>query len=257
MATARNALTPGDRAPNFFLPDHRDVIISLYDKIKGGPILVLFYRAQGDEESARELGAMFAEAPDLTRAGVHIFAIGNEPVAAISALAERYDLGIFLMSDNQAKAANAFGIAGEVTAYVLDPNQRVLARFHPGETPLATQALRAVREIARPEPYVASMHPPALLIPNVLDRELCSYLIAQYWTRGNVESGTFRMVEGEMVHAPNYAVKRRRDHHVIDNDLLDEIGAIIARRVVPEIRRAFHARITRVEEFKIVCYDPE
>lgn len=257
MANSGNALTPGDRAPNFFLADHRDVIISLYDKIKGGLILVLFYRTQEDEESARELGAMFAEAPELTEAGVHVFAIGDEPVAAIKALAEGHDLGIFLLSDDRTKAASVFGVAGEVTAYVLDSNQRVLSRFHPGDTALATQALRAVREIASPEPYVARMHPPALLIPNVLDRELCSYLIAQYWTRGNVDSGTFRMVDGEMVHAPNYDAKRRRDHHVVDDDLLEEIGAIMGRRVVPEMRRAFHARITRVEEFKIVCYDPE
>ena len=46
MATAsktRQQLTRGDRAPNVFLPDQRDIIISSYDKARGDPIFVLLF----------------------------------------------------------------------------------------------------------------------------------------------------------------------------------------------------------------------
>ena len=36
-------LERGDRAPNFFLPDQRDIVINLNDKARGGPLFVLLY----------------------------------------------------------------------------------------------------------------------------------------------------------------------------------------------------------------------
>ena len=48
MANAERPLEPGERVPNIFLPDQRDIIISLYDKVKGGPILLMFYPAAAE-----------------------------------------------------------------------------------------------------------------------------------------------------------------------------------------------------------------
>ena len=71
MATgtqARQQLTPGDRAPNVFLPDQRDVIISLHDKARGGSIFVLLYPTQKDPGCAAELESLFALAPPMASA---------------------------------------------------------------------------------------------------------------------------------------------------------------------------------------------
>ena len=61
MTTATNTrqqLTPGDRAPNVFLPEQRDIIISSYDKARGGPIFVLLYPTQKDPGCAKELESL-------------------------------------------------------------------------------------------------------------------------------------------------------------------------------------------------------
>ena len=251
-------LTRGDRAPNFFLPDHRDVIINLYDKVKGGPIVLFFYRVQTDEADGEELRRFVALAPEFHELGAHLFAIGGEPVAAITALAQLHELGpMFAVADPEHKTAAAYGVGGTRAAFLLDPNQRALQYLEPGDTPIAVRALNAVRQLPGPKVFRPAMHPPVLLIPDVLDADFCRYLIAQFWARGSSESSTFRVQEGQVVHAPSHTAKRRRDHYVSDDDLHTNIGGIMGRRVIPEIRRAFQVRITRVEQFKIVCYDPE
>ncbi len=250
-------MKPGDRAPNIFLPDQRDIIISLYDKVKGGPILLLLYPSTTDQASAAELDALFDLAPAMIDAGAHIFTLGGDPVAKVAALAKQHEAPFHMLSDAETRGAAACGAPGQLVGFVLDPNQRVLARLEPGESSLAAQAREIFEVMQKPTPFAAPAHPPILVIPEAFDRDFCRYLIAQYWERGNEESGTFRMIDGKMVHQPHHEVKRRRDHHVHDKDLLDKIGDKIRARVLPEIKRAFQFDVTRIEEFKIVCYDAE
>lgn len=250
-------LTRGDRAPNFFLPDQRDIVISLHDKVKGGPIVTAFLPILQDADGRAELDALVAQARAFADAGVHVFVVTGETVAALAEPADRLGGEAHVVSDADGRVAEEFGVRGLRTAYVLDPNARVKKRFAAGDTPLAQRALSYVGETDWPAPRMPGMHPPVLLIPDVFDREFCAYLIAQYEERGHEESGTFRMIEGQMVHAPNYGTKRRSDHHVSDKDLLQPIHDLIARRVLPEMARAFQTRISWVEEFKIVCYDAE
>ena len=50
-------------------------------------------------------------------------------------------------------------------------------------------------------------------------------------------------------------VKTRRDHLLEDPRLVGAIKLRFARRVLPEIEKAFTRQVTGVEEFKVVCYD--
>ena len=253
----KSPLTRGDRAPNFFLPDHRDVVISLHDKVKGGPVVVLFLPSLRDAGAVAELDQLIELIATFADFNSHIFLVTRAPVSALRLAAERLGGHAHIVSDSAGRTAEEFGVRGLRTAYVLDANARVLARLAAADTPLAQRALALVGETDWPQPQMPAMHPPILLIPDVFDAEYSRYLIDQYEARGHEESGTFRMVDGEMVHAPNYGAKRRCDHHVLDRDLLEPIQDLIARRVIPEMARAFHTRISWVEEFKIVCYDAD
>lgn len=251
----KRPLTPGDRAPNFFLPDHRGIVISLHDKVKGGQIIILFLPNLRDADAVAELDRLIELTVGFANDNAHIFVVTGAPAAALREPAERLGGHAHIVSDNAGRTAEEFGVSGLRTAYVLDANARVQARLAAADTPLARRALALVGATDWPQPQTPAMHPPILLIPNVFDAKFCRYLIDQYEARGHEESGTFRMVDGEMVHAPNHAAKRRSDHHVFDKDLLAPIQELITRRVVPEMARAFHTRISWVEEFKIVCYD--
>ncbi|MSO81232.1 MAG: redoxin domain-containing protein, partial [Alphaproteobacteria bacterium] len=251
--------TPGDRVPNLFLPDQRGVVISLADKSRGGPIALLFYPTRRDPAAAAEMQAIGRLAPELLAAGAHLFTIGGDSEADTVAFALRSGIGagVHACADPEGRAAANCSLTGRLAGLVLDPNQRITEVLLPRDGPIVARAAERVRAWTLPQSFAAPMHPPILIIPDALEPDFCRYLIEQYELRGNKVSGTQRTVDGRMVHDTSGETKRRRDHHVEDAYLMGAIGTRIGRRVLPEIRRAFHCDASQVEEFKIVCYDSE
>lgn len=259
MATPvlEDLLERGDRVPNFFLPDQRDVVINLADKARGGPLFVLLFPTQKDPGAMAEFQAMLAAAPAMLGAGAHLFAICADPMPLVQKLANAHKPDFFLLSDADKKTATRFGARGKLVGFVCDGNQRIMSVLKPGETPIAVRAAEEIAAMEKATPVPAALHPPILVLPDVFSPDFCQWLIEQFEARGNEPSGTLRMSEGQMVHDTSGQNKRRRDHHVVDKDLLDAIGSRIERRVLPEIQRAFHCPIRFVEEFKIVRYDAD
>ncbi len=250
-------LERGDRIPNFFLTDQRDVIINLADKARGGPVFVLLFPTQKDPGALAEFQAMVTASSDMAAAGAHLFAICADPVPLVQKLAETNNADFFVLSDADKKVASRFGGRGKLLGFVCGRDQRVQEVLRPGDTPIAHRARDAIAAMRPNDAYDAPYHPPILVLPDVFSPDFCKWLIEQFETRGNEPSGTLRMEAGKMVHDTSGDNKRRRDHHVVDNDLLDAIGSRIERRVLPEIQRAFHCPIRYVEEFKIVRYDAD
>lgn len=259
MATPvlEDLLERGDRAPNFFLPDQRDVVINLADKARGGPLFVLLFPTQKDPGAMAEFQAMLDAAPAMLEAGAHLFAICADPMPLLQKLAATHKPDFFILSDADKKTAARFGARGKLVGFVCDGNQRIMSVLKPGDTPIAERAKEEISAMEKAIPSPAALHPPILVLPDVFSPGFCKWLIEQFESRGNEPSGTLRMSEGKMVHDTSGQNKRRRDHHVVDKDLLDAIGSRIERRVLPEIQRAFHCPIRFVEEFKIVRYDAD
>ncbi len=156
-----------------------------------------------------------------------------------------------MLSDADKKVATRFGARGKLVGFVFGPDAKVRKVLRPGDTPIAERAAAEIAAMAAPEPYAAPVNPPVLIIPDVFSPDFCKRLIEQFETRGNEASGTLRMEEGKMVHVADGETKQRRDHHVIDKDLLEVIGSRIERWVLPEIQNAFHCAVRFVEEFMI------
>ncbi|MDE0780143.1 MAG: 2OG-Fe(II) oxygenase [Alphaproteobacteria bacterium] len=250
-------LERGDSAPNFFLTDQRDTIISLLDKARGGPLFVLFFPTQKDPGALAEYQAMCAAAPAMLGTGAHLFAICADPVQLVQKLAANDNPGFFVLSDADKKVATRFGARGKLLGFVFGPDRRVHKVLRPGDTTIAQRAAEEIASLGEVTPFPASLHPPILVLPQVFSPDFCRWLIEEFETRGNEPSGTLRVSEGKMVHDTSGQIKQRRDHHVVDKDLLEAIGSRIERRVLPEMQRAFHCPIRFVEEFKIVRYDAD
>ncbi|MDA0748839.1 MAG: 2OG-Fe(II) oxygenase, partial [bacterium] len=110
-------------------------------------------------------------------------------------------------------------------------------------------------EVQDEVPLQIQTQAPVLLIPNVLEPEVCAFLKQVWETQGHRETGVERSEEGHRGEAIDYGNKSRTDHVVEDEKLLRMLSSAIGRRVMPEVQRAFAYRATRFEGFKIACYN--
>lgn len=257
-------LCRGDRLPDVLLPEQGGLVVSLYDKCRGKPVVVLLCAdLQGARDIVRSFGAWCG---DGSEALAHGFVISPADEVAARRAAESSGFPGWILCDVDDQASRAFhvpwpALGGACLLFVLDPNQRILEVFH---SPLAgaRQALEQVRSLlAGLELFGEAAEPrdvaPVLFIPRVLEPGFCRQLMDVFHTRGNEESGVYAMVEGELRHDVDHAMKKRFDHYVRDDDLMAALNWRIARRVVPEIQKAFCYEVTKCEEFKIVCYRAE
>lgn len=149
------------------------------------------------------------------------------------------------------------GITYDPTTFVLDENLRVLSLF-PLETHIAhaKQVFSYLTTLpAATPPRLITQQAPVLLIPNVLSAEFCQSLIERYEADGGKESGFMRQEGQKTVVALDPTIKRRRDWLVTEPDLVNAINAVLGRRVVPEIKKAFQFGATCFERYVVACYE--
>ncbi len=144
---------------------------------------------------------------------------------------------------------------------VLDPMLRVLAYL-----PIlpAEDHNRALDYVLNSLPPVAEhagtrLNAPVLVLPRVLDPEMCRELIGQYQQFGGKPSGFMRAVGGKTVTVMDKKFKIREDFNFESNPelapLRKRIQSAFIRRLVPEIQRAFQFEATRIERYVVACYD--
>ena len=140
---------------------------------------------------------------------------------------------------------------------VADRNMRLAGRIDtavPEEA--AAKALAFARSLPAEPPRNVVLPAPVLLSPNVFDLDFCRELIGVHKKGPVFESPTVSLGgDGQTRTLLNPERKIRQDfliepgHH-----LYDTVSDILARRVYPEIRRAFQFTITRNDIFLIARY---
>ncbi len=271
-------LTPGDLAPNFVLPDQDGRNLMLYGRRVAGQPVVLAFCAGGEDASPLRV-ALAQSWQKLEQAGIRLILVNRDSSATNATSAAANNIDFPLVSDMDGRLMNAYGIATDLNVgvvavpppppalYLLNLNFRVvgLLRFDrkAGDAKtlgddMAQDVIDRFTEAIPPmEPQEVVGHPPVLIIPNVFEEEFCQRLIALWESGGNVQSGFMRKVGDEGVEMLDDTIKMRRDHNIQDPVLLQEIELRFARRVVPEISKAFNFNITNLEGIKIGCYEAE
>lgn len=246
MNSDSHGLERGERATDFVLPLAPDgKPTRFYSKAGGVPTLLVF--SQGGDDCLVGLRA------ELDGRDVDILAVRADETAPDP----RWPHPVFVDAKGVVRSSYRISDSGSSVVFVLDPNLRVLASIPLDE---ARNAARKVRNVldsnsAGTEPRVVDTQAPVLLIPNVLDPQICNFLMQVWENRGNVETGVEQSrgeVRGERI---DIEQKSRRDHVVDDDKLVRLLSSTIGRRVIPELHRAFAYRATRFEGFKIACYD--
>lgn len=244
--------------PDVVLPDARGVGVSLYDRSRGKPIVVVFCPAAGRGGADQSMERLTAWCGDEGEDLAHGFVLTDDPSGRVLEAASGSGFRGRVMLDVDGSGAQAFNLSWAALGaapriFVLDPNQRLLETFAEGDPERAArryvEGLRLFSEATRPRDLA-----PALVIPRVFEPDFCARLIEAFHQRGHEESGIFSLEEGELHHRVDHTMKKRFDHYVRDENLTQAISGRMSRRVLPEIFKAFCYRVTRLEEFKIVCY---
>ncbi|MEC9321646.1 MAG: 2OG-Fe(II) oxygenase [Chloroflexota bacterium] len=248
-------LSRGERAPDFILPSLDGTPTRFYAKAGGTPTVLLF----SDANQIDTILCLSEELKNRPAIKMSILAIleNNLPSAQSVAAKNKIDFPVFLDTQGTIKTAYRLVDDEKNIIFLLDANLRVLTSILLEDIQLAVKRLISIytESWSHVEPLEIKTQAPALLLPNVLDPELCLHLIDVWETEGNVETGVELSQENRRQEVIISDSKSRRDHIVTDKKLLRLLSSSIGRRVMPELQRAFAFQATRFEGFKIVCYD--
>jgi predicted 2-oxoglutarate/Fe(II)-dependent dioxygenase YbiX len=251
MPQARHRLEAGDRFPDFILADQTGTVRAFYQRVRGMGMAVFVDSDEALRRSLRDRADQYRAAQlDCLAIDAAVPAADAEP-CILHDEAGRIRQAVREMSGHPAGP----GVA-RALAFLLDRNQRVLAIGDQGD--LAAWALdRWSRETALTADAVVRHAAPVLTVPNVLSREDCRALIARWHAEGHEPGYVTSLVQGEQVRRVYEDLKKRRDHRLDDPAVRKPLMAMIARRISPELTKAFCYGSFKFDRVLIACYDAE
>jgi peroxiredoxin Q/BCP len=107
---------PGDPAPNFTLPDQHGDPVTL-SELRGRPVAVYFYPKADTPGCTTQACGVRDHAIEYEFAGAVVLGISPDPVGKIAKFADKYDLGFPLLSDEEHKVAEDYGVWVQKSMY--------------------------------------------------------------------------------------------------------------------------------------------
>jgi predicted 2-oxoglutarate/Fe(II)-dependent dioxygenase YbiX/peroxiredoxin len=256
MDASTQGLTRGERAPDFVLPRQDGTPVRFYARAGGTPTVLVFF----DASRADGLHRFVAALQQVAGAAFAILAVKYGVTIPQAGEEEDFPFPVFT-ADTEGKVCAAYCLSRNVpsTCFVLDPNLRVLGTLPLENAQATAQRVASIldEDIPQVEPREIIAQAPVLLIPHVLDRKICDFLIRVWEDRGHAATGVEQWQAGQHLDMVNPKAKIRCDHTVLDAKLLKLLSITVGRRLLPEIRKAFAYVATRFEGFKIACYDAD
>jgi predicted 2-oxoglutarate/Fe(II)-dependent dioxygenase YbiX len=239
---------PGDSA--FLLNSGRHQLA--FDPFPGRAIALAFLGSATDPAAEAALESLSANRDLVEEGKAAFFAVARESGSGPEvALKARFPSIVFLWDGEE--MARAFG--ADPCWVILDPMLRVVDVAPLAE---ADRAFGVLKRLSRPTPEPAPGSPaPVLALADVFEPELCARLVTRFDEDGGKDTGFMRDQGGRSVETFDGTWKRRRDFHLTDPKLIANLRARIARRICPEIRKAFQMRPTRIERDLVARYDAE
>ena len=246
----------GDYAPWFSAPALSGSPTYSFDTVAGRHVLMLFYGTTKHEPAVAALQHVTDNRDLFDDQSACFFGITVDPADAASGRIAQQVPGIRFFLDYDRKVTTLYGAVNDKDEFhphwlVLDPALRVIGQF-PGDQGEAAIALLRSRIAA---PADSGEWAPVLLVPNVLEPELCRHLIGLYEANGGEESGFMRDVDGKTVLLVDARHKQRRDYLIEDQTLRRNIAARMNRRINPSLERAYQFKATRIERYLVACYE--
>lgn len=255
-----NLLLPGDQAPWFHAPALAGNPRYTFDTAAGRPILLLFAGRAGHPAITGALAVLAANRALFDDAQASFFGVTTDPGDVEQSVIAPELPGIRWFLDYDGAVSRKYGALdsdGSDLRYrphwlVLDTTLRVAGRFSVDAGNEAIIALKAL--IDAPTEYPAA---PVLIVPRILEPEMCRRLIDLYEANGGEDSGFMREENGITVARIDHNHKRRSDFHIEENELREQLSARLRRFLIPQIKRALQWEATRIERWLVACYDSD
>lgn len=237
-----------------------------FDSVAGRYVVLTFIGSTQIPGMAELLDHLFNAPGPFDDVFASAFIVSSDPEdEAAGRLRERYP-GVRVFWDMDGALARLFGCAAPTArwdgqlalqTWILDPALRVHAVI-PVKDP-ASHFAEICAELARlPSPAEAAAGwAPVLLVPKVIEPELCREYIAYCRKVGTEDSGYMKTdpATGRTRLVVDYHHKRRADCNIDDPQLRAALEARVKRRLVPQIQRTFQFAATRMERYMIAAYD--
>lgn len=118
---AGRALKAGDRAPSFELPDGDGMLWRSEDLLRGGPIVIVFYRGRWCAYCNAQLAALQEIHPQIAEAGASLVAISPQTQKHSYMTRDMHKLRFPVLSDQGNQVARKFGLV-----YRLSPEMQAM-----------------------------------------------------------------------------------------------------------------------------------
>jgi peroxiredoxin len=260
QAPRRLPLSIGDIAPACVLPDSHGSLVDLRGDAIAGNVIVILFCPRYTAVVTQVLDDYRTRLRELGSAGPRFFCIMR---TRSQGLAGR-DIPFPVLCDVDGKVFRTFdGDARDhLTTIVLRPNHHVAAIVRSGPKVHAADALAAVERLAAERKAISmALHPPVLMVPEVLTPEECLRLIEVYETRGKAfvppGPGIDYIGTDYKMRIPEYGRRDRVDHWIVEDDTKTFLRSRLQNRLFPEVAKAFHYNITAWERMRIGCYEGE
>ena len=109
-------LRPGDKAPNFTLPDQNGNPVSLSDFL-GKKVVVYFYPKDNTPGCTRQACAFAQNYQGFAEKGVAVIGISRDSTVSHKKFSEKHTLPFILLSDPEREAIEAYGVWQEKKLY--------------------------------------------------------------------------------------------------------------------------------------------
>jgi peroxiredoxin len=100
----------GEKAPDFCLPEASERSICLYEELKNGPVVLIFYPTDFGITCTLEFKRFKEMAADFTAAGTSLYGISVNSTRSHRSWKEKMDMDIPLLSDGDATVAKKYQI---------------------------------------------------------------------------------------------------------------------------------------------------
>jgi thioredoxin-dependent peroxiredoxin len=157
-------IEPGDKAPDFELPDQDGRAIKLSD-FRGQPVVVYFYPKADTPGCTTQACGVRDHQSDYIHAEAVVLGISPDPVAKIKRFHDKHGLNFPLLADEDHAVAESYGVwitksmygrtflGNERTTFVIDPEGKI------------AQVLRKVKPADHDELVLKALERPAPSVP--------------------------------------------------------------------------------------------